>query len=108
MRLVLTVVVAVCLTLGLTGGVSCTAPSIQSCLRDCGLCSSHRAAGGDRTPSSTCSVNCPLCASPSALILPASDFVRVQLSSDRQALEPDWEGATRTYPPPLPPPRLSA
>jgi len=105
MRWAFTLVVAICLTFGLTG-FSGSEPLIQHGLQSCGHCSSPKAAGGDRASDCSCCANCPLCSGPSALIPPVSDAVRVRLMDQGRALDLAWLAARRTYPPPLPPPRL--
>src|SRR5579863_8456777 len=108
MRSVFTVALAVCLILGIAGGMGGQTTSTRACHMGLGQCPSHKSSGSDSTPVSPCPANCPLCSCSGALMFPVSDALCVRLLSDRTPDDLDWLAAKRTYPPPLPPPRLAA
>jgi len=105
MRPVLTVVLAICLTLALSDGLR-SAPSLaQSCHRGLAHCPSHGSRSGDRAPCVPCPANCPICSISGAVSSPPPDGLIVQIVVDQGPADLGSLGERLTYPPPITPPR---
>jgi hypothetical protein len=105
MRSVLTVVLAICLTLALTDGLRRTPSVTQSCHKGMAHCPSQGSHSSDRSPCVPCPANCPLCSISGAVSSPFPDGIIVRIVVDHGPADIGSLGDRLTYPPPLTPPR---
>jgi hypothetical protein len=117
LKSLLSVALSVVLTFSLAGGIAvvraaghahATGPG-RPCHNACGNGASHDfPCGGKGMPVNSSCPFCALCSSGCAANVVQPDAISVLLLSSRLASLPGWDAARRTYPPPLPPPRVEA
>jgi hypothetical protein len=108
MKAFVTLLMALCLTLGMADAWARESAVAASCGGTCPL-PRHPGAGGTHSvPVCPGPATCPLCSLGGAIPLPSPDFLRVRMVSSRRLADAAWRAVRRSYPPPLPPPRARA
>jgi hypothetical protein len=107
MRGVITAVLVLCLALGLVDGPRNAPHVAKTCQRGMAHCPSHESRSGDGVPCVPCPANCPLCSILGAASVQFPDAIIVRIVIDRGPADIGCLGDRLTYPPQLPPPRVS-
>jgi hypothetical protein len=106
MRSVLTVILAICLTLGLAGGLRSAPSAARSCHKGLAHCPSQGSRSGDKVPYVPCPATCPICSITGAVSSPCTEEIIVRMVVDHRPADLGCLGDRLTYPPPLTPPRV--